>query len=102
MKPGGCIDIAELEATIHSDDNSIPEESSLALIMRLYAEALEKMNLPQHPGPAMKAIVEEAGYTDVEVRESTRAVVFDVLAYLYSCSYTCSSNHSPGGLKIRH
>lgn len=68
MRPGGFIDIAELEATIQSDDDSIPPESPLALIMNLYAEALGKINLPQHPGPAMKAMVEAAGFVDVKVR----------------------------------
>lgn len=67
-RPGGYIDVAELEADIQSDDNSIPAGSSLATIMRLYGEALETCGLPQHVGRSMKKMVQEAGFVDVQAR----------------------------------
>ncbi|KAI5843100.1 S-adenosyl-L-methionine-dependent methyltransferase [Morchella snyderi] len=66
-RPGGWIDVAELEGGIQTDDDSIPEKSFLATIMRLYGEALETSGLPQHVGRAMKKMVEEAGFVDVQL-----------------------------------
>lgn len=102
MQPGGYVDVAELEGVLRSDDNTVPEGSSLKAITYCYSEGLKKVGLPQHSGLEMKAMVEAAGFVDVEVCEPPWMMKVAVLMFTPLCaSCIASSNHLVAGPKIQ-
>ncbi|KAI7320129.1 hypothetical protein KC315_g9547 [Hortaea werneckii] len=68
LKPGGCIELVELEAHSYSDDDTLPEDSALVKWGHLITEAFEKTGRPFLEAEQYRAHLEDAGFEDVEMR----------------------------------
>ncbi|KAI5815293.1 methyltransferase [Pyronema omphalodes] len=67
LKPGGWIELGEIETSPHSDDNSLPEDDGLRKFLILLQEGLEKMG---RPGCVtvdfLRDNLKKTGFTDIE------------------------------------
>ena len=69
-KPGGWIELQELDVDARTDDNSFPEDSLIRKWCENQEEAAKKMGITlRFFGSEYKTMMEAAGFQDVEVRE---------------------------------
>ncbi|KAL6232819.1 hypothetical protein BDW75DRAFT_216698 [Aspergillus navahoensis] len=72
LKPGGYLEMHEIDPGFECDDNTIPPDSSALLWSNLFFEGCRKIG---HPIPApteYKTLMEEAGFVDVKLRVMKR------------------------------
>jgi len=67
-KPGGYVELIEIEPTLKCDDGSVPPKAAVFRYYELFAEAAKKNSLPQPTGDDLKKLLEEAGFVDIELR----------------------------------
>ncbi|KAK2757597.1 hypothetical protein FQN54_004566 [Arachnomyces sp. PD_36] len=68
LKPGGYMEMHDVDPGFYSDDNTIPEDSSAARWSVLFSEGCEKVG---HRVPAVteyKTLMAEAGFVDIRVK----------------------------------
>jgi ubiquinone/menaquinone biosynthesis C-methylase UbiE len=66
-EPGGYIELMELHMGIHSDDNSIPPDSAIMRVSKLWGPAGERANLKVLNGEEYAEHARNAGFTDIKV-----------------------------------
>jgi hypothetical protein len=61
------VELAETNNCVISDDDTIPPDSWLAKIVRLNLEGVERIGLRTPDGDELRALLEYAGFVDIEV-----------------------------------
>ncbi|KAI5820500.1 S-adenosyl-L-methionine-dependent methyltransferase [Pyronema omphalodes] len=65
-KPGGYVELAELECRAYSDDNTLAPDDKFGHFMNLLCEAMTKLGRPHASAEALVQRLEEAGFVDVQ------------------------------------
>lgn len=68
LKPGGYIELVEMEARTFCDDDTLPPDSAMVKWGHWIHEAFEKMGRPFLAVGEYKTLLEQAGFVDVEFR----------------------------------
>ena len=66
IKPGGYLEMQDIDFTFKSDDGTAPPESALVRWSDLLIEAFGKFGRPCNLAPKYKELMEEAGFVDVK------------------------------------
>ncbi|KAF8250003.1 S-adenosyl-L-methionine-dependent methyltransferase [Wilcoxina mikolae CBS 423.85] len=66
-KPGGYVELQELAASAHSDDDTMAEDNGVNVFLQHIREAMTKMGRPPATTEAMVKLLEGAGFVDVKV-----------------------------------
>lgn len=69
MRPGGWIELQDVDGSVHSDDNSIPEDWPLKRFTEVLATAFEKFGTSAHASEQGEYYLREAGF--VNIRHNT-------------------------------
>jgi len=69
MTPGGFLEVVELEMDVHSDDNSIPNDSAIRELQKSTRDAYPKIGLTIVTREQLKSSLETAGFINVQVFE---------------------------------
>ncbi|KAI8258795.1 Secondary metabolism regulator LAE1 [Colletotrichum sp. SAR 10_98] len=67
LKPGGYVELQEIDLFATSDDGTLKPESALMRWCNLLMEASEKFGRPFVRGPTLKDIMTAAGFVDVSI-----------------------------------
>jgi len=67
-KPGGYVELCELEGELRCDDGTVPENSCIRQYMKIWQDAAKEMGIPQPSGEDLKNYLEKAGFVDVQLR----------------------------------
>ncbi|KAJ0337694.1 hypothetical protein COL922a_006492 [Colletotrichum nupharicola] len=67
LKPGGYVELQEIDLFATSDDGTLKPESALMRWCNLLMEASEKFGRPFVRGPTLKDIMSAAGFVDVSI-----------------------------------
>ena len=65
-KPGGYLEIHDVDPTQRCDDGSLPQDSSSVRWSQLFYEACEKAGRPIPPIESYKLMMERAGFVDIK------------------------------------
>lgn len=65
VKPGGWAEFHDYDLEWVSDDNSVTDDSYTRKWNKLFLEACHKGGRTPSPGPNLKRLMEEAGFTNV-------------------------------------
>ena len=67
LKPGGFVELAEFDANLYSDDNSIPADWPPMRSIALTVKAVEAIGREFFNGDKMSKLLEAAGFVDIVV-----------------------------------
>jgi ubiquinone/menaquinone biosynthesis C-methylase UbiE len=72
LKPGGSIELVELELETYCDDDSVPPDSAMVRWGELMIEAFQKIGRHEPDGEEYKRILERTGFEDVHLETIKR------------------------------
>ncbi|KAL2004086.1 hypothetical protein VTN02DRAFT_306 [Thermoascus thermophilus] len=65
LKPGGWVEFVETNEMPYSEDNSESADNHVIQMLKLLAQACNKIERPLGPGPSLRGWVEDAGFTNI-------------------------------------
>ncbi|KAI5792011.1 S-adenosyl-L-methionine-dependent methyltransferase [Geopyxis carbonaria] len=65
--PGGHVELVETGSTLYSDDNTAPDDSGVATVVRLWNQSATKAGLNAHDGKALAGLLIDAGFVNVSI-----------------------------------
>ncbi|KAJ9143021.1 S-adenosyl-L-methionine-dependent methyltransferase [Pleurostoma richardsiae] len=66
LEPGGCLELADIDASYESDDGTLTESHAVKRWRRLLAEAAKERGRPFNEPKTYKAALEDLGFVDVQ------------------------------------
>jgi metalloendopeptidase OMA1, mitochondrial len=72
LRPGGWFEQNEVETAMYCDDGTFPMDGAYGTWAKSLSRAFEMIGRPWPTGPELKALFEQAGFVDVQVKELKR------------------------------
>ncbi|KAF8532070.1 S-adenosyl-L-methionine-dependent methyltransferase [Trichophaea hybrida] len=66
LKPGGYVEISDLEGAVHSDDGTMSKDNGALIYVELLSEALKKVGRPFPTAMDLRSHLEKAGFINVK------------------------------------
>jgi hypothetical protein len=66
-RPGGYCELADLAFTVHTDDNTMPDDSPVKIYFELLEKAMNEAGRPGYTGAQLEKFLRDAGFVDIVV-----------------------------------
>ena len=66
MRPGGWVELQDVDGAVHTDDNSVPKDWPLKRLTDLLVEAFAQFGTNAHAAESGREYLEEAGFVNIQ------------------------------------